>query len=268
MGQVEYLHPPEDEAGDQKLGGNPFLKKPDPRLAWTQRVLTEKEVLKLSEKDPALTYPACQEILARLNIKDREYIRDDIKKKRRLKAPKDFSAYKTWSPLPKNLGAWVRINKFVLVVKDIPFIGWYEKGKLKGDAQICIGKKWGWTQKGLYKVLEKDPYHISRSYNNAYGTPALMPSALRIYGRVWIHGGDIIGPYGSHGCVNLPLEPAEKLFAWAEMGTIVLITDSLKDLDKDLKFYGSLGKPEVKASGGGLPTREGEKPKAAMQKAR
>ncbi|MGV8073159.1 MAG: L,D-transpeptidase [Syntrophobacteraceae bacterium] len=242
MNQAEYA----SEIDGEEEAQAPYrssLGKKVPKVGWTRRVVTEKELSLLCKKDQDLTYDKCMEILVRLNIKDREYIKEDIKKRRVLKAPKDFAAYKNWSPLPMKLADKANVAKFVLVVKDIPFIGWYEKGKLKGDAPICIGKQWGWTRKGSYKVEEKDPWHISQSYSNAYGTPALMPTALRIYGRVWIHGGDIVGPYFSHGCINLPLQEAEKLFGWADVGTPVLIADSLKEFEKGSKSGGNQRPP-------------------------
>jgi lipoprotein-anchoring transpeptidase ErfK/SrfK len=67
-----------------------------------------------------------------------------------------------------------------------------------------------------------------------------MPYAMRIYGAVWIHAGDITGPDCSHGCVTLPLAEAQVLFEWAEAGTFVLILESLNDLHRDIKRYSSL----------------------------
>jgi hypothetical protein len=58
-----------------------------------------------------------------------------------------------------------------------------------------------------------------------------MPYALHVYGHVWIHAGDVVDGYCSHGCINVPLRQAQELFEWAERGTLVLIVQSLKDLD-------------------------------------
>lgn len=239
--QLDAL-PREEEVKPERATSLPKKPSPAPAKAvpptgWTVRTISEKEILKLSRKDPDLTMAACLEMLARLNIKDRDYIKEDIKKGRKIKVPNDFAAFKRWTPLPRTIPNANRIRKLILVAKDIPFIGWYDWGRLVGDTHICIGKEWSWTKKGSYTVLEKDPYHISKSYTNAYGTPALMPMALRIYGHVWIHAGDVIGGYCSHGCINLPLDPADKLYNWAEVGTNVIILDALKELDKDLKGY-------------------------------
>ena len=206
-----------------------------PDMSLEEREVTEEEVLEACKKDPDLTPGMCFEILARLNSKDPTYIPKDMEKGAVLTAPNDFSSYKGWTPLPPHLPRIARVGKFVLVVKDIPFLGWYENGILAGDTQICIGKKKEWTKAGLYSVLDKDAGHISRTYRSAMGYPALMPFALRIYGRVWVHGGDVIGGYCSHGCINLPLETSEKLFQWADKGTPVLIVDSLEILHETLE---------------------------------
>lgn len=203
----------------------------------TERKVREEELERVCEQDPELDTAACKEILARLNIKDRDYISEDIKKGNIIKVPMDFRAYKDWTPLPEYLPQVKGVRKFILIVKSIPFLGWYEGGKLRGDTQICIGKKPSWTKAGLYKVLEKDEDHISQSYRNAYGGPAFMPYALRIYGTVWIHGGDVVGGYCSHGCVNLPLKTSEDLFKWADRGTMVLIVESLKHLETALETH-------------------------------
>lgn len=204
-------------------------------LTWKERAITEKELLKLNEKDPGLRPVDCWEILGRLNIRARYYIPDDIKNGRAMKVPNDFKSYKNWTPMPRTIPATADLPRFILIAKDIPFIGWYEHGKLVGDSQICIGKQWTWTKAGVYRVLDKDINHFSQSYPNLYGEPTPMPFALRIYDRVWIHCGDVVGPYYSHGCINLPLRPAEQLFHWADRKTVVLVLDSLKDLNTVLR---------------------------------
>ncbi len=209
--------------------------KPAPKdLVTVRRVITESEVRKLQKKDPDLEFYRCIEILCRINKKDKEYIRADMKRKRPLRVPKNFSAYKDWSPLPQKIAGAGKFPKFILVVKDIPFLGWYQNGKLVGDTYIGIGRMNAWTKRGLYSVSAKDPWHMS-TYPNAYGNPSVMPNALHIYERVWIHTGDVIGPNCSHGCINVPITPAERLYGWADVGTAVLITQSLKDLGRDIK---------------------------------
>ncbi len=234
LSQLDYATPvpPPPKTGTPV----PKVSKPKgpPSLATRERIITENEILKLGESDMRLTTYVCQTVLARINKKDRLYIVEDIKKKRPLRVPVDFTAYLNWSPLPKNLPGNIEVPKLIWVVKDIPFTGWYENGRMKGDALTCVGKQWGWTQSGIYKVLDKGEDKYSNLYNNAYGEPAWMPFALRIYGAVWIHAGDVVGPYCSHGCINLSPDPAEKLFRWATIGTTVVVSDSMGDLNRFL----------------------------------
>jgi len=204
---------------------------------WTERTFGPEELKELTDRDLDLNPRLCLKILARLNLKDRVYIQEDMKKQKALKVPNDFRAYLTWTPMPRHIPQLTGEPKFILMAKDIPFLGWYERGRLVGDSYVCIGKKPEWTKAGLFKVREKVEDQISSSYRNAYGSPALMPYAMRIYGLVWIHGGDITGGYCSHGCVNLPLDEAVALFKWADKGTHVLILESLGDLNQALEKH-------------------------------
>lgn len=201
---------------------------------WTERTITNKELSKWQQQDRDLTLNRCYQILARLNVRAHYRIPEDIKEGKPLKVPNDFIEYKNWSPLPTYVDEANKLHKFVLIVKDIPFLGWYEKGVLVDDTYICVGKKWDWTRPGSYKVLTKDADHYSQSYPDASGNPAPMPWALRIYGHVWIHAGDVVGGYCSHGCINLPLDPAIQLFHWAKLGTTVVVLDSLAELKEVL----------------------------------
>ena len=194
---------------------------------WTWRVITQTELERLSKTDMDLSPSACRRILAKLNARDFDYIARDIQDGKPLKVPNDFVAFKDWTPLKEYIPEVADLPKFILIVKDWPYIGWYERGKLVGDTYICVGKLDGATSEGLYTVQEKDLNHVSRSYPNACGQPAPMPWALRIYGTVWIHAGDIERGRCSHGCVNLSIFPAMKLFEWASQGTPVLIVSSL-----------------------------------------
>jgi ribosomal protein S21 len=197
-------------------------------------VITEKDLVKIRQKDPALDVARCVGILARLNGKDPVYIRKDIQHHKPLRAPGDFSCYRDWTPLPRDIAEVRGFHRFILVVKNIAFLGWYENGRLAGDTYVGIGKKNDWTKAGFYKVDRKDPVHWS-TYPDAYGDQAVMPDALHIYARVWIHLGDVVGPHCSHGCINVPSGYAGKLWDWADVGAPVLVTESLKTLHRDLE---------------------------------
>ncbi len=208
-----------------EAGGNSGSQKSN--MTWTQRVINEKELEAIFKRDMDLSPSASRRLLAKLNARDFDYIAQDIQDGKPIKVPNDFTAFKTWTPLAKYIADVADLPKFILIVKDLPYIGWYERGKLVGDTYICVGKVNSATAEGLYTVQEKDLNHVSRSYPNAYGEPAPMPWALRIYGTVWIHAGDIASGHCSHGCVNLPIFSAMKLFDWAATGTPVLIVESL-----------------------------------------
>jgi hypothetical protein len=203
--------------------------------SWTRRVITEDELSDLYVNDPQLTPEEVKRILSRLNIRDRYLIGEDIRQNRTMKVPNDFRSFRDWSPLPTRkveLKGW---SKSILVVKDLFHLGWYEHGQQVGNTMVCLGVRGQETHTGVFPVLEKDPDHISRSYKNSYGESAWMPWALRIYEAVWIHAGDITDKLCSHGCVSLPLEEAESLFLWADVGTPVIIVESLEDVRSALK---------------------------------
>jgi hypothetical protein len=206
---------------------NVFAASDSTELSWTERVIYEQELLDLERSDPSLDLNTCREILARLNAKEPFYVRQDIRQGARLKVPRDFNAYRDWTPLPVRLPRELSGPKLILVVKDNAFIGWYESGVLIGDSQACTGSSGQDTKAGLYRVEEKDAEHTSSSYQNDYGTRAWMPFSLRVYEAVWIHAGNVFGARCSHGCVILPMEKAEALFRWAEPGTPVLIVEKL-----------------------------------------
>jgi len=195
---------------------------------WTIRPITMEDLDRLSKEDPQLYPKAAMEILSRLNARARYHIAEDVKSGRPIKVPHNFNHYKEWSALPDFIMEISHIPKLVLLVKDVPFIAWYENGRRVGDSVVCIGKQHSWTRAGTYRVLNKDKDHVSRSYSNAYGEPAPMPWAMRIYGHVWIHAGDIEKGYCSHGCINLPWFPAIDLYKWADSNTTVMIVESLR----------------------------------------
>jgi hypothetical protein len=194
---------------------------------WSVRVVTEDELNNLELKEPTLTPSVTHKILARLNSKAEFHIYDDIRSRKPLRVPNDFRAFLNWTPLPQKMERLSRFSRCILVVKDIPFLGWYENGKLVGDSQVGLGKPGEETNSGVFKILERAVDKYSLSYRNDLGEPAWMPWAMRIYGAVWIHAGDVSGPYCSHGCVMLPMGTAEQLYHWADAQTTVVIIDSL-----------------------------------------
>ena len=144
---------------------------------WSERVVTEDELSNIERLDPSMTPSVTHQILARLNSKAEYCIYDDIRKSKPLRAPNDFRAYRNWTPLPQQSEELAHAPKTILVVKDIPFIGWYENGKLTGDSLVGLGKPGEETEAGVYRILEKAVDKYSLSYRNSFGEPAWMPWA-------------------------------------------------------------------------------------------
>ena len=79
------------------------------------------------------------------------------------------------------------------------------------------------TPLGIFPILEKDRDHIS----NLYDAP--MPFMLRLtWDGISIHGSEVNGDYATHGCIGIPDEFAELLFAQAKKGDYVLVTRGWK----------------------------------------
>jgi hypothetical protein len=207
---------------------------------WRERTITEEELADMENCEPGLDRSVCARILSALNTKTEFLIREDIRNRKPLKVPNDFRAYRHWNPLPKHVAKLSAIPKMILVVKDIPYLGWYEQGHALGGSQVCLGRPGEETVEGVYRILEKEEDKYSRSYNNDFGQPAWMPYAMRIYGGVWIHAGCLTGPYCSHGCVILNMEIAENLFQWADSQTVVFVADSLEGLDQLIRKKSTL----------------------------
>ena len=99
---------------------------------WTVRVITEKDLERVFQKDMDLSPSVSLRILAKLNARDFDYIAQDIRDGIPIKVPNDFTAFKTWTPLEKFIPDVADLPRFILIVKDLPYIGWYERGRLVG----------------------------------------------------------------------------------------------------------------------------------------
>ena len=90
---------------------------------------------------------------------------------------------------------------------------------LVGASTISSGKTGKQTPLGFWPILEKKKFHRSRKYNNA---PMPFMQRLDQYG-IALHGGVNPGYPASNGCVRLPMQFAEKLYALTRVGTQVVI---------------------------------------------
>lgn len=100
----------------------------------------------------------------------------------------------------------------------------YRGSTLVAVSTISSGKPGKDTPTGVFPILEKKKFHRSIKYDNAP-----MPFMQRIdrYG-IALHGGQLPGYPASHGCIRLPAKFAAKLFAVTEVGTPVMVGDTLE----------------------------------------
>ena len=123
----------------------------------------------------------------------------------------------------------------------------YKGGQLVGVSQLSTGREGTGTPSGSYKIIQKDPDHISNLYGdyvdsagnvveanvgvNTHPKPpgtrfkgAPMPYFMRIVGGVGMHAGYLPGFPASHGCIRMPEFMAENFFRSVSVGTPVTVT--------------------------------------------
>lgn len=109
----------------------------------------------------------------------------------------------------------------------------YEGDALFMQVRISSGLAFTPTPRGTFTVYKKTPTRymqgplpgISAQYYDLPGVPWNLYFTHQggvIHGAYW-H--DKFGKRWSHGCVNLPLEQAYKLYLWADVGTPVIVRD-------------------------------------------
>jgi len=137
--------------------------------------------------------------------------------------------------LKASTGKWVRISepkktegKYIDIDIANQLLTLYENGKANGVYEISSGKYGMPTPLGEFKVLSKEDNHWSATYG------LWMPYSLRFYGGYFVHelpywpggyreGEDHLGQRVSHGCVRLGVGVAEKVYAFADIGTSVIV---------------------------------------------
>lgn len=96
----------------------------------------------------------------------------------------------------------------------------YRNGVEIGRSSIVYGYDDKPTPLGAFAILQKKARHISNLYN------APMPWMMRLtWDGVAIHASEMADDKATHGCIGVPNEFAETLFALAGMGTRVVIND-------------------------------------------
>ncbi len=97
----------------------------------------------------------------------------------------------------------------------------YRNGLLIGVSTCSTGKPGHDTPTGVFTVLQKAKTHISNKYDEA------MPDMERLtWQGIALHVGDLPGYPSSHGCVHLPQDFADQVYAATTIGTPVVIAGS------------------------------------------
>ncbi len=94
----------------------------------------------------------------------------------------------------------------------------FRAGHEIGTSVIIYGADIKETPSGVFPILQKAKDYHSRTYD------APMPFMLRLTADgVAIHGSDVVKGAATHGCVGVPREFAERLFAQVKLGDPVAI---------------------------------------------
>jgi len=104
----------------------------------------------------------------------------------------------------------------------------FEDGKSRGRFKVSTGKPSMPTPRKNFKVLGKEINHWSHKYK------LYMPFSLNLGGGMYIHelpywpdgyreGEAHLGIPVSHGCIRLGIGPAEEVYKWTDVGTLVVI---------------------------------------------
>ena len=97
----------------------------------------------------------------------------------------------------------------------------YRNGVRIGLSTVSTGKPGHETPTGTFSILQKKRMHHSNLYDDAP-----MPFMQRLtWDGIALHAGRVPGEPASHGCVRLPREFAEKLYAATDKGMTVVIAD-------------------------------------------
>ena len=129
-----------------------------------------------------------------------------------LERPLDYGDY-AWSPEGVAPGP-----RLIVVSIAAQRVYVYQGGVEIGRSSMLYGADDKPTPLGTFPSLEKRKDHVS----NLYGAP--MPHMLRLtWDGVALHGSEVEAAAATHGCIGLPDDFAELLFADARVGDTVIV---------------------------------------------
>ena len=140
-------------------------------------------------------------------------------------AKSQFDAHATIEELAPGEYVWFdarAVNGHTELIVDLSDQKAYvmKSGILVGVSTISSGKPGHDTPTGTFEILEKRVEHYSNLYDDAP-----MPYMQRLtWDGIALHAGSLPGYPASHGCIRLPMEFAQELFAETKIGTTVTVT--------------------------------------------
>ena len=124
-------------------------------------------------------------------------------------------------------------TKHIIVDRGSQMLYAYDGDTLFMETKVSTGLEMTPTPRGTFTVFKKTPTRymqgplpgISDQYYDLPGVPwdlYFTSEGATIHGAYWHNE---FGERWSHGCVNLPLQEAQKLYQWADLGTLVIVRD-------------------------------------------
>lgn len=124
-------------------------------------------------------------------------------------------------------------TKYILIDRSEQKLYAYENDQLFMEQSISTGLQHTPTPRGVFEVYMKTPTRymqgplpgISAKYYDLPGVPwnlYFTKQGAVIHGAYW-H--EQFGKAWSNGCVNMPLDKAEELYYWTELGTPVIVQE-------------------------------------------
>ncbi len=124
-------------------------------------------------------------------------------------------------------------SKRILVDVSDEMLYAYDGDTLFMKSPISTGLEFTPTPRGEFTIFKITPSRymqgpIEGVSDQSYDLPGVPWNLYFTYGGAVIHGAywhDHFGEPWSHGCVNLPLDAAQKLYEWVTIGTKVTVRD-------------------------------------------
>ncbi|MBI2109419.1 MAG: L,D-transpeptidase family protein [Parcubacteria group bacterium] len=122
-------------------------------------------------------------------------------------------------------------NKRIVVDRSLQMLSAYDGDELFMQEKISTGLELTPTPKGTFTIFKKTPSRymqgpipsITEKFYDLPGVPwnlYFTSQGAVIHGTYWHEN---FGKPSSNGCVNLPPAQAEKLYKWADVGTLVVV---------------------------------------------